>query len=388
VNELNRHGAEPKLALDVHSALSTQHSALRSLFLCLICVLLGFGVLMVHSASITSKPTDWEEVYLRRHLMWLAVGVVSAAVAARMPSRFWRQAAPWLFLVTVILLAAVLVPGIGRQVKGAQRWIRYGSFSIQPSELAKITLTLFMCYLVDRLRPVLQTWVRGTVPVVLPLVVVVPLVLLQPDLGTCVFLATAGATALFVGGWPVRNFVLGGAAVVPAFIAVVQQKPYMMQRITGFVATWTDLNAAPYQLKQSLVTLGTGGLWGSGLGKGWQKLSFLPEANTDFVFAVIGEELGLLGTLSVVGLWLGLFFVGLRMLRPLDRASFEYVAGFTLLTQLVLQAALNVAVVTAMVPPKGISHPLLSCGGSNLVVSLTALGIFLSLTRQRDSNAP
>jgi cell division protein FtsW len=351
-------------------------------------VLLGFGVLMIHSASITSKPTDWEEVYLRRHLMWLAIGVVSAAVAARLPSRFWRRAAPGLFVVTLILLAAVLVPGIGRQVKGAQRWIRYGSFSIQPSELAKITLTLFLCYLVDRMRPVLTTWVRGMLPLVVPLVFAVPLVLMQPDLGTSVFLASTGATALFVGGWPIRNFVLGGAAAVPGLIAVVQRKPYMMQRITGFVATCTDLNAAPYHLKQSLITLGTGGLWGSGLGKGWQKLSFLPEANTDFVFAVIGEELGLLGTLTVIALWVGLFLTGLRLLRPLDRTSFEYIAGFTLLTQLVLQAALNVAVVTAMVPPKGISHPLVSCGGSNLVVSLTALGIFLSLTRTGSPLAP
>jgi cell division protein FtsW len=286
-----------------------------------------------------------------------------------------------MFLATVILLAAVLVPGIGRQVKGAQRWIRYGSFSIQPSELAKITLTLFTCYLVDRLRPVLTTWLRGTVPLVLPLVVVVPLVLMQPDLGTSVFLAATGATALFVGGWPIRNFVLGGAAAVPGLIAVVQGKPYMMQRITGFIATWSNLDAAPYHLKQSLITLGAGGLWGNGLGRGWQKLSFLPEANTDFVFAVIGEELGLVGTLSVIAVWVGLFVTGLRLLRRLDRSSFEYIAGFTLLSQLVLQAALNVAVVTAMVPPKGISHPLVSCGGSNLVVSLTALGIFLSLTR-------
>jgi cell division protein FtsW len=160
----------------------------------------------------------------------------------------------------------------------------------------------------------------------------------------------------------------------------VSLKPYQMQRISGFLAAWTDLSQAPYQLQQSLMSLGAGGVTGVGIGRGWQKLSFLPEANTDFVFAVVGEELGLIGTLGLIAVWIGLYIAGLRTLRHLPRTGFEYAAGFTLLTQLVLQAALNVAVVTAMVPPKGIPHPLLSYGGSNLVVSIVSLGIVLSLS--------
>jgi cell division protein FtsW len=158
-------------------------------------------------------------------------------------------------------------------------------------------------------------------------------------------------------------------------------KPYQQRRIAGFLESWANFDDAPYQLKQSLVTLGAGGLHGVGLGRGWQKLSFLPEANTDFVFAVIGEELGLIGTLSLIALWCGLYLSGLRMLNHLDRSRFAYLASFTLLTQLTGQAMLNIAVVTAMVPPKGISHPLISAGGSNLVVSLLAIGIVLSLSR-------
>jgi cell division protein FtsW len=217
--------------------------------------------------------------------------------------------------------------------------------------------------------------------------VVVPLVLLEPDLGTSVFLALSGAIALFIGGWPLRNFVLAGAAAIPAVGLVVLRKSYQMQRIAGFMKTWSDWTEAPYQLKQSLVTLGAGGIWGVGLGKGFQKLSFLPEANTDFVFAVIGEELGLVGVLALIGLWIGLYLIGLRLLRPLDTSSFEYHAGFVLLTQLILQVAVNVAVVTAMVPPKGIAHPLVSYGGSNLVITLTALGIVMSLTQQPSETA-
>src|SRR5262249_16692312 len=152
---------------------------------------------------------------------------------------------------------------------------------------------------------------------------------------------------------------------------------------TGFLETWTNWDAAPYQIKQSLVTFGAGGIFGAGIGKGWQKLSFLPEANTDFIFAVIGEELGLVGTVGLVILWCAFYLTGMRLLSELDNRSFEFLAGFSLLTMLTLQAMLNVAVVTALVPPKGISHPLISVGGSNLVVCLLSLGIVLSLTQRR-----
>jgi cell division protein FtsW len=170
-------------------------------------------------------------------------------------------------------------------------------------------------------------------------------------------------------------------------IFALAMKSYQRQRITGFLQSWANFDDSPYQLKQSLVTVGTGGLYGVGLGRGWQKLSFLPEANTDFVFAVIGEELGLTGTLSLIGLWCGLYLTGLRMLSHLDHRRFAFLAGFTLLTQLAGQAMLNIAVVTAMVPPKGISHPLISAGGSSLVVSLLAIGIVLSLAKQTEAES-
>jgi cell division protein FtsW len=271
---------------------------------------------------------------------------------------------------------------VGARINGAQRWFRYGGLSVQPSELAKITLPLFVCAMLERQRIVLDRWIAGTVPVLLPIVLVVPLTLLQPDLGTSVFLAVGAAIALCIGGWPVRYFACAGLLVIPAAGYLVALKPYQMARVTGFITAWVDWTSAPYQLKQSLVTLGAGGLWGEGLGRGFQKLSFLPESNTDFVFAVIGEELGLLGTLAVIALWAGMYLCGLKSIGRLPRPSFEYAAAFTLLTQLLLQVALNIAVVTAMVPPKGIPHPLISYGGSNLVVSLVAIGIVLSLTHE------
>ena len=355
----------------------------RGYFISLICVLSGFGILMVYSASITSWPTEFEQVYLSRHLVYLLLGATAATVCAFLPSRFWYRLSPALFAGSVILLVLVLVPGIGTKVNGAQRWLRFGFLSIQPSELAKIALPLFVCRLITARRGILTHWWSGTVPILLPVLVVIPLIFVQPDLGTALFLLSGCGIALFVGCWPMRNFLLSGAVAVPCGYFLVALKPYQMQRITGFLDAWSDWTRAPYQLKQSLVSLGAGGFLGSGLGRGWQKLGFVPEANTDFVFAVVGEEVGLLGTLGLIAIWVGLFITGVRALSHLNRDSFEAIAGLTLLTQVVLQAALNVAIVTGMVPPKGISHPLLSYGGSNLVISLVSLGIVISFSRSQ-----
>lgn len=354
----------------------------RQLFVAFAALLVGFGLLMVHSASVTSWPTEFERVYLSRHLMFLAFGFAGSVFAATRTPETWRRFAPWFFAITVVLLILVLVPGIGVRVKGAQRWIRLPGISAQPSELAKITVPLMMCWLVDRNRERLSGWITGTVPFVIPVAVTVPLVLIEPDLGTAVFLMGGAALVLLIGGWPLRNFLAAACLGAPLALCALAMKSYQRQRISGFLQSWSNFEDSPYQLKQSLVTVGSGGLTGVGLGRGWQKLSFLPEANTDFVFAVIGEELGLVGTLSLIVLWCGLYLAGLRMLNHLDHRRFAFLAGFTLLTQLAGQAMLNVAVVTAMVPPKGISHPLISAGGSSLVVSLLSIGIVLSLARE------
>jgi cell division protein FtsW len=353
----------------------------RKLFITLVAVLLGFGILMVHSASITSRPSAVEQVFLSRHLTFVACGLVGSVVAAFLPGRFWERIAPWFFWGTFALLILVLIPGIGARVNGAQRWFRRGALSFQPAELMKLSLPLYMSCLIRQHREHLAHWTKGTLPVVFPIVLVVPLVMLQPDLGTALFLATSGAIALLIGGWPIRNFLISGSFTIPVIVVTVLFKPYQMQRVAGFIETWTDWTQAPYHLKQSLVTLGAGGLWGAGLGRGFQKLSFLPEANSDFVFAVIGEELGLLGGLTVMGLWLGFYVVGLRLVNQLAVRTVRYIAAFTLLTQTIVQVTLNIAVVTAMVPPKGIPHPLISYGGSNLVVSLVSIGMILALTR-------
>jgi cell division protein FtsW len=372
----------------------------RGLFISLAVAIVGFGIVMVYSASITSWPTEFERIYLSRQLQALAVGLVFATVCASVPIAVWKRAAPYLLAATILLLIAVLFPAIGTRVNGARRWLRHGRFQFQPSELAKLALTLYLCSRTERLtertsKPKLPAgdnpkggwlsklglWTLDLGPILLPVAVTAGLVLVEPDLGSAVFLVISAGIALFVAGCPPRLFLAASALAIPAAGLVAVLRPYQMRRLTGFLAAWSDWSQVPYQLDQSLVSMGAGGLFGVGLGKGWQKLSFLPEANTDFVFSVVGEELGLAGTLGLLALWGALYWAGLQMLRNVRHDCFATAAGFTLLTQIVLQALINMAVVTALVPPKGIPLPLVSYGGSSLVVNLMSLGIFMGLSR-------
>ena len=371
----------------ITSSFETKSSAaqeldMRYFFLSLTGVLIGFGVLMVHSASITSWPTEFEQVYLARHLKFLCFSLVVASVAGCMPARFWLRAAPWLFAATIVLLGIVLVPGIGTRVNGAARWLRLGPFSMQPSELAKITMPLFIAAMVIKRRESLNKIFRGTIPYAFPVGVTVALIVLEPDFGTTLFLIGSACLVLFFGGWPIRNFIVGFAMTSCGAIYLVITQSYRMRRITDFVSVWTDFkNSDAWQLKQSLVTLGAGENWGVGLGRGSQKLSFLPESNTDFVFAVVGEELGLAGTIGLAALWCGVFWAGTRLVRNLRSNCFASIVSMAFLTQLVGQALINAAVVTALVPTTGIPHPLVSYGGSSMLVSVLSIGIVVSLSR-------
>lgn len=359
---------------------------LRRLFIGLVCVLVAVGIQMVHSASVSSHPGLSERIYLERHLVFVLIAAICGVVASWVPAG-WLHAKKWqLYLLLLALLVAVLIPGVGTRVNGAQRWLRIGGLSLQPSELGRIILPLLAAGLLTDLRA--RGFRLRTVPLtLLPLVLVVPLTAAEPDLGATVFLTLSFVTALFIGGWPLKYFVAGATLAVPAAVSLFALKSYQMKRITGFVAAWQDLSSAPWQIRQSLLSLGAGGLKGTGVGAGWQKLSYLPEANTDFVFAVIGEELGLAGTLGVVIVWIGVYLTGRSVLRHLPRDSFEWIFGSTLVIQITFQALANVAVVTAMVPPKGVPHPFISYGGTNLLVNIVAVGIVVGLGRRSRDQA-
>ena len=357
-------------------------SQFRQMLASLICALLGVGLLMVYSASMTARPSQAEEFYLTKQALFLLFGLGLGGAAMVMPARFWKMSAPWVFGIGLLLLLLVLIPGIGTQVKGSRRWLRLAGVSLQPSEFMKVATTLLLAWGMERHWSRRHEFLRGTLILLAPVAMAVGLVMIEPDLGASVFLSMTVLLALFIRGWPLGRLIAVGAVLAPLASVWLVLKPYQLRRLQGFLATWTDFEQAPYQVQQSLTTLGVGGRAGTGLGEGTQKLSFLPEANTDFVFSVVGEELGLVGTLGISLLWLSLLWVGARVLRPLRRDSFEYTVGFVLLCQLVAQAATNVAVTTAMLPPKGIAHPLISYGGSSLCTSLLSMGILLSVSRR------
>lgn len=359
----------------------TDRSSLRHLLVCLVGVLICVGVQMVQSASLTSRPSEQDSVFLGRHLAYLALSLACAWVASNVSSEWLQRHAVRLYIVLVILLIVLLVPGIGSRINGAQRWLRFSGLSLQPSELGRIVMPVLAASMLVKLRSTSGFGLRTIPGILFPILVVAPLVAIEPDLGATVFLLVGYALTLFLGGWPLRYFVTCACCAIPAAASLLILRPYQLERISGFMDAWKDLSQAPWQIRQSLMSIGSGGLEGTGIGGGWQKLSYLPEANTDFVFAVIGEELGMIGTLAVCFVWMAVFLTGRSVLQHLPRTSFEWILGTTLLVQLLFQAMANIAVVTALVPPKGVPHPFISYGGTNLLVSLIAVGLIVGMSR-------
>ena len=373
--------SEPDTLPERLRAALNDRTRMQHLLVCLVGVLICVGVQMVQSASLTSRPSEQDSVFLGRHLAYLALSMVCAWVASNISAEWLQRYAVRMYAVLLFLLVILLVPGIGSRVNGAQRWLRFSGFSLQPSELGRIVMPILAASMLIKLRNTSGFGLKTVPRVLFPILIVAPVVAIEPDLGATVFLLIGYSLTLFLGGWPLRYFVTCACCAIPAAASLLILRPYQVERISGFMDAWENLSQAPWQIRQSLMSIGSGGLKGTGIGSGWQKLSYLPEANTDFVFAVIGEELGLLGTLALCFVWISVFLTGCAALRHLPRTSFEWILGTTLLVQLLFQAMANIAVVTALVPPKGVPHPFISYGGTNLLVSLIAVGLIVGMSR-------
>jgi cell division protein FtsW len=373
--------SEPDTLPERLRAALNDRTRMQHLLVCLVGVLICVGVQMVQSASLTSRPSEQDSVFLGRHLAYLALSMICAWVASNISAEWLQRYAVRMYAVLLFLLVILLVPGIGSRVNGAQRWLRFSGFSLQPSELGRIVMPILAASMLIKLRNTSGFGLKTVPRVLFPILIVAPVVAIEPDLGATVFLLIGYGLTLFLGGWPLRYFVTCACCAIPAAASLLILRPYQVERISGFMDAWENLSQAPWQIRQSLMSIGSGGLKGTGIGSGWQKLSYLPEANTDFVFAVIGEELGLLGTLALCFVWISVFLTGCAALRHLPRTSFEWILGTTLLVQLLFQAMANIAVVTALVPPKGVPHPFISYGGTNLLVSLIAVGLIVGMSR-------
>jgi len=356
----------------------------RSLVWCAL-ILLTFGLVMVYSASIATaeaaRYTGNEPTYfLLRHVAAIAVALIGAALAFQVPMRGWQRAAPWLFVLGVAALALVLIPGLGREVNGARRWLALpGGFNLQPSELVKIAAVLYAADYTARKTAVMHSFRNGLLPMLGVMLIVGWLLLREPDFGAFVVIAVVSTGILFVGGMNTRWFAGLLMLMLAGFAALVLSSPYRMQRIFGFMDPWSDAFGQGYQLSHALIAFGRGEWLGVGLGASVEKLFYLPEAHTDFLLAVVGEELGFAGVLVVISLfvWLVLraFAVG-RQAATLER-PFSALVAQGIAIWFGVQSFINMGVNLGVLPTKGLTLPFMSFGGTAILANCVALAILL-----------
>jgi cell division protein FtsW len=349
-------------------------------------LLASIGLVMVYSASIAmaeaERFTGFRPGYfLVRHSAYMGIGLVLAAALFRVPVWLWQKASPWLFLLGVVLLIAVLIPGLGREVNGSRRWIALGIATFQPSELMKLFVVLYAADYTVRKAAFMDDFRKGFLPMFGVMTAIAFLLLREPDFGALVVVTAIAMAVLFLGGLNWRLFAGLAALLAVAFAVLIISSPYRLQRILGFMDPWADAYGKGYQLSHSLIAFGRGEWFGVGLGASIEKLFYLPEAHTDFLLAVIAEELGFAGVAAVITLFLFLvhraFAVG-RQAASLERYYAALVAQ-GIGVWLAAQAFINMGVNMGLLPTKGLTLPLLSFGGTGIVVTCMALAILLRI---------
>ena len=353
---------------------------------CVVVALLALGLVMVYSASVAMpdnpKFSRYTPTYfLSRHVMFMAIAVCAALVAVQMPVSVWEKLSPWIFVTALLLLVLVLIPFIGKGVNGARRWIPLGIMSFQPSELTKLAIAMYAAGYMVRRMDVKENFVRAVVPMAISIAVVGLLLLAEPDMGAFMVIATIAMGILFLGGVNGRMFLLISAILVGAFVLMITFSEWRRERIFAYLNPWDEkytLGKA-YQLSHSLIAFGRGEIFGQGLGSSVEKLHYLPEAHTDFLLAVIGEELGFIGVACVIlaFFWLArrLFHIG-RQAIALERV-FAGLFAQGIGIWFGGQAFINMGVNLGVLPTKGLTLPLMSYGGSAIVMNMIALAIVI-----------
>lgn len=336
------------------------------------------GVVMVFSASGVLAENKYQNslYFLKRQLIWLSAGLLIMQVVSKIEYTLWKELSVPLLFLTTILLVLVFVPSLSPVVKGARRWLHIGAINIQPAELTKFVMVIYVATYISKKQDQLAHFACGLLPPLIILGALSTLVLLEPDLGTVVVINVVVVTLLFLAGARIKHLGLLSLGIVPAVAALIFGSSYRWDRIRAF---W---RGASYQMTQSVLAFGSGGVFGVGLGKGEQKLGYLPEPHTDFILAVIGEELGLVGVVAIMLLYGLLVFKGFQIAGRAGNVFGRYLAmGITMLIG--MQALINAGVATGLLPTKGLTLPFVSYGGSSLVANLFGAGILLSISRDR-----
>ena len=344
--------------------------------------LTGIGIVMIYStSSITAEQIFHAEstFFLKKQLFSVLLGMVAMALAMHLNYEKLRLFVGPLLLLSLLLLIAVLIPGIGVEIKGSRRWLRLAGFSFQPSELARLALVLYLAHSLTRKQDLIKSFTYGVLPYLLISGLMIGLIFVEPDMGGAVTLGLIVLVMLFAAGTRL-SYLMGLVALsVPAVFYFMASAEYRWRRVKATINPWDYWHDAGWQLVQSLLAFGSGGIWGVGLGKGRQKLFYLPDAHTDFILSVIGEELGLIGVCAVVVLFM---LIAVRGVTIALRAStpFGTFLAFGLTTMIVLPALINMAVVMGILPTKGLVLPFVSYGGTALIIYLIAAGILLNVS--------
>lgn len=354
-------------------------------FLLITLLLLTIGVIMVLSASYASAYYDLNKetggnatYYFTRQLSFALLGVIAMYVASRMPMEFYRRFSLLVLLAALALLVAVLV--VGTESHGATRWIKVAGISIQPSEIAKIGVVLYFSVLICRYKNLMGTFKYGIMPFAVILAAIIGLLALEPHLSASIIIIIIGAVMMFVGGARLGWFAIGAVCVTGLFAVAIKVSDYAAERVSAWLDPFADASATGYQIVQSLYSVGSGGLFGLGLGQSRQKYLYLPEEHNDFIFSVICEELGFIGAMLILALFALLIIRGYWLaMHARDRYSFLVCTGITSL--LAVQVLLNVSVCTNLIPCTGISLPFFSYGGTALLMQMAEMGIILSVSR-------
>ncbi len=341
----------------------------------------GFVILTSASITISDNSSGNPFFYIERQLVAAAIGAAAGLFCLFIPMRAWQSAGPLMLLIGLALLVVVLVPGVGYEVNGSTRWIRFGVMNLQVSEPARLCIFVYLAGYVVRQQKALRERFVGFLRPMLVLSLCCALLLAEPDFGAAIVLLATALIVLFVAGARIRDFLLFFSVGLMAMLALTLTSAYRMKRLTGFLDPWADPFDSGFQLTQSLIAIGRGEWFGVGLGNGVQKLFYLPEAHTDFVFAVFAEEFGLMGSLVLIALFLALLWriFTLAMRAANSERFFEAYLAIGLGSWLGLQAFINVGVNMGLLPTKGLTLPLISYGRSSLIVTMVAIGLLLRI---------
>ncbi len=351
-------------------------------------MLLGLGLVMVLSSSafFARKHIDNQFFFFLRQLLFAGIGLVGLVVASRFNYQNYRRLVYPLLFFTLALLTLVLIPGVGKEVLGARRWLMIGPVTVQPSELAKLTLIIYLSYSLSKRREIAEGFMTGFFNHLIVPMIVLCLILVAPDFGTMFLLLAVTLLMLFVGGSPLRYLIGTMLALTPLLALMVVIFPHSLYRLKAFLnqlaflGSQQDYRLLCYQVRESIISFGSGGLWGLGLGEGTMKMFFLPQAHSDFILATYGQELGFAGTIGLFAL-LGILIIRGYLIALRVPDTFGCFLAFGLTTLIAIQFSMNAGVVLGLLPPKGIALPFISYGGSALVANLLAIGILLNISR-------